>query len=744
MLTSLLIGFAMMDQDRPQNIEKFMTTRWSAEALAGRAWKEYPRPQLVRDRWLNLNGQWDYAIVPKDAKTAEPQGKINVPYPIQSHLSGVKKQVYADQALWYWRKFTLPSDWKGQVQLNFGAVDWQCWVYVNGKLAGEHFGGYDPFSFLIKDHLRPGENEISIKVWDPTTDGDQPYGKQTFKPEGIWYTAVTGIWQTVWLEPVSTSSITSVSAVTKTSGDVSLNVPIQGVANGLTTHARVTLNHQEVAVGNAPAGAPLNFKITKPQLWSPDSPTLYDVHIELREGGRVVDGVDSYFGIREITMKKDKFGLRTYLNGEHVFMFGPLDQGWWPDGLYTPPTDDALRYDLEVTKRAGFNTVRKHVKVEPARFYRHCDELGLLVWQDMPSNLKFGPGWNTNYREVNLKPDGPRPEDSKKRFEREWLEIMDACRPFTCVVVWVPFNEAWGQFDTKRVTEWTKKHDPTRLVNSASGGNFVKTGDIMDIHVYPGPGAPPAEPDRVIVLGEFGGLGLPVDGHTWQAKDNWGYQSYTTAEALMVRYEELIKNLVLLKAQGLSAAIYTQTTDVEIETNGLLTYDRAIAKMPIDWLRKVNTSVYGPAVTMNAILPTADDKAGEWRYTESDPGATWFGASFDDSGWKKGKSGFGTAQTPGAVVGTEWKGDRIWIRREFEAKDGSGDLWLKIHHDEDAVVYLNGKQIAEFKGYVGSYGFKDLPDGILLPGRNVLAVSCRQTRGGQYIDAGIYRSVTQK
>ncbi|MBX3117927.1 MAG: hypothetical protein KF784_02605 [Fimbriimonadaceae bacterium] len=731
------------EQDRPVTIEKWMSTRWSADALAGRAWKEYPRPQMVRDRWENLNGSWEYAIAPANLEIwPGAQGKILVPYPVQSHLSGVQKQVYADQALWYRRTVVVPDGWKGQrLRLNFGAVDWHTKVLVNGKLVGEHFGGYDPFGFDITDALKAGENELVLRVWDPTTDGDQPYGKQTFTPSGIWYTAVTGIWQTVWMEPVSTSSIALVVAETKISGDVKVDVGVEGKHEGLTVHVKAMLNGAEVATGSAPAGKPIALKVPQPRLWSPDSPTLYDLEVELRQGEKAVDKAGSYFGIREIALKEDKFGVRTYLNGEPIFMFGPLDQGWWPDGLYTPPSDDALRYDLEVLKRAGFNTVRKHVKVEPARFYRHCDELGLLVWQDMPSNLKFGPGWNTNFRVKNEKPDGPRPAVSKQAFEDEWRNIMTACKPFPSVVVWVPFNEAWGQFDTKRVSDWTKAFDPSRLVNPASGGNFVEAGDMLDIHVYPGPGSPDPVPGRAIVLGEFGGLGLPVDKHTWQEKDNWGYRSFTNSADLMVRYEQLIKSLTLLKSKGLSAAIYTQTTDVEIEVNGLMTYDRSILKMPLDWLRKVNSAVYGPPMTMQAVLPTADDSPGEWSYTESEPAADWFGEAFSAVGWKQGKSGFGTAQTPGAIVGTVWSSEKIWIRREFTAVDVSGDLWLKIHHDEDAVVYLNGSEIARLEGYTTDYLFVDIPDGLLRSGKNVIAVSCKQTSGGQYIDAGFYRAV---
>jgi len=743
MLITLLAGMAMMDQDRPTNIEKWMPTRWTQEAISGKAWHEYPRPQLIRSQWENLNGTWDYAIADSRVETwPGVQGEIRVPFSIQSHLSGVQKQVYADQALWYRRSFTIPSGWKDKrIRLNFGAVDWQCKVLVNGKVVGEHFGGYDPFSIDITDALKSGSNEIVMRVWDPTTDGDQPYGKQNFRPSGIWYTAVTGIWQTVWLEPVAATSIQSVVPETKISGAVRLAVSVQNLREGLSLHAKASLKGVPVATATAPTGSFLDLEIAKPKLWSPGSPTLYDVEIELRRGKVVVDRVQSYFGIREIALRKDKYGVRTYLNGEPVFMFGPLDQGWWPDGLYTPPTDGALRYDLEILKKAGYNAIRKHVKVEPARFYRHCDELGLLVWQDMPSNLKFGPGWNTNTRQVNAKPDGNRPEDSKRRWEKEWAHIVETCKPYPSVVVWVPFNEAWGQFDTKRIAEWTKKLDPTRLVNSASGGNFVKTGDIMDIHVYPGPGAPDPEPNRATVLGEFGGLGMPVEGHTWQQKDNWGYRNFTKVPELMARYEDLIKSLTLLKSKGLNAAIYTQTTDVEVEVNGLMTYDRAMVKMPLDWLRKVNTQVYGPPITMKVVVPTAEDAPQDWSYTFMEPGTDWFAESFKPSGWKVGKSGFGTEITPGARVGTVWSGDRIWIRREFQVTDPSGDLWLKIHHDEDAEVYLNGKLVAKLEGYTSSYGYVDIPNGVLRKGRNVIAVSCRQTQGGQYIDAGIDRAI---
>lgn len=730
----------MSQEQRSPIVDKWKGTRWTADALAGRGWEVYPRPQMVRDDWLNLNGRWEYAISDRTVPSwPGPDGSILVPYPVQSRISGVQRQVYEDQALWYRTRFSRPKGWTSpKTRLHFGAVDWEATVWVNGKQVGQHRGGYDPFSFDVSEFLTDGENEIVVRAWDPTDTGDQPHGKQFFNPNGIWYTAVTGIWQTVWLEPEAEAALRSVHSVTEISGRVTIKPEVTEPA-GLRVEADVIWNGEVVASGSAAAGGDLVVNVPAPRLWSPDAPNLYDAEVRLVRGNDVIDRVRTYFGIREIALKTDAFGPRVYLNGEPVFMFGPLDQGWWPDGLYTPPSDDALRYDLEVTKRAGFNTVRKHVKVEPATFYRHCDELGLLVWQDMPSNLKFPPGWDMDFRKENPKADGPRPQESKDQFLIEWGNIMDACRAFPSVVIWVPFNEAWGQFDTKRITEWTKAFDPSRLVNSASGGNFVDTGDIQDIHAYPGPATPDRLPDRAIVLGEFGGLGLPVKGHLWQDRDNWGYRTYDSVDVLKGHYEQLIKQLVLLKGSGLSGAIYTQTTDVEGEVNGLLTYDRMVVKMPLDWLNRVNRQVYRSPVTLEAVLPTAEEASADWRFTTDAPGENWFQPGFSESGWSTGRGGFGTEGTPGATIGTVWSGKTIWIRRTFDVSDVTGDLYLKVHHDEKATVYINGTLVAKLDGYATGYIYVDLPDGILKSGRNVIAIHCEQTQGGQYIDAGISR-----
>ncbi len=537
----------------------------------------------------------------------------------------------------------------------------------------------------------------------------------------------------------SQAGITSVEAKTALNGEISLDLGLDGDLGGKSISAVVLDKGKEVAKVTSVLSEKLGLKVPQPKLWSPDSPHLYDLELTISSGGKVLDKVSSYFGIRTVEVKPSQNGEQIYLNGQPIFMFGLLDQGWWPDGLYTPPTDEAMLYDLQVTKRAGFNTVRKHVKVEPARFYRHCDELGLLVWQDMPSNLKFGPKWDMNWTKMNSNPDGNRPDRSKAQFLSEWSNVMSACRVYPSVVVWVPFNEAWGQHDTVSVANWTKKFDPTRIVNAASGGNFVQAGDIFDIHEYPGPGAPHLVPGMAIVNGEFGGLGLPVKGHTWQDENNWGYQSFADKNALMNRYQEMIDHLLILKGKGLSGAIYTQTTDVEVEVNGLMTYDRDVVKMPIDWLRRVNSKIYGPAPVTESVLPASDQSEVEWRFTTRQPAEDWYLSSFSDLGWTKGKGGFGSQGTPGAKIGTEWTSSDIWVRREFNVKDPSGDLWLKLHHDETAEVYLNGVLVGEYKGYSTGYVLRNIQDGVLKTGKNILAIHCHQTQGGQFIDAGIVR-----
>jgi hypothetical protein len=416
------------------------------------------------------------------------------------------------------------------------------------------------------------------------------------------------------------------------------------------------------------------------------------------------------------------------LNGEPLFQYGPLDQGWWPDGLYTAPNDEALQYDVEITKKLGFNMARKHVKVEPARWYYWCDKLGLLVWQDMPS------GNNSTF-------------EGQRNFERELAKMIGSFGNHPSIVMWVPFNEGWGQHDTERVVELTRKLDPTRLVNNASGWTDTKTGDVHDIHSYPGPSAPPVEEMRAIVLGEFGGLGLPLKGHTWQDEKNWGYRSYTTAEALTDAYLELVVRLRPLIGQGLAAAVYTQTTDVEIEVNGLLTYDRSVIKMDTERIAAAAAKLYLPPPSVEVVVATSQEEPQTWRYTLEQPADGWEKADFDDAKWDSGPGGFGRANTPGTVVRTEWHADNIWVRRTFELGEPPAEAHLLIHHDEDAEVYVNGVRVAELKGYTTGYIVHPLSaeaQKAFRDGRNVIAIHCKQTGGGQYIDAGIVNLVEAK
>ena len=585
-------------------------TRWAREVSPKNAHPEYPRPQMVRKDWLNLNGLWDCAITDKDASTPRQWlGKILVPFPVESALSGVMKMVGETNQLWYRRAFSVPKGWKNKrVLLHFGAVDWEAKVFINGKQLGTHRGGYDGFSFDITDALKAkGENEIVVNVWDPIDARPQPRGKQVRKPGGIWYTPTSGIWQTVWLEPVATSYIRRVK-ITPMLDISSVDLEPECVVSpgGETTLVRIQVfDGKKLVVGtntsileNANLST-VNWRqktsihIPEPKIWSPESPALYDARIAVLRSGRVVDEITSYFAMRKISMARDDQGrLRIQLNNKPCFMLGPLDQGFWPDGLYTAPTDEALRYDIEVLKKLGFNMARKHVKVEPERWYYWCDKLGLLVWQDMPSGDKsaewHGPS-GVDGKEMQRTPE------SAAIYERELKALIDGRYNHPSIVVWVPFNEGWGQFDTVRVLNLTKQLDPTRLVDGASGGNHFPAGDILDHHQYPGPGAPKPVTDRAMVLGEFGGLGLPLKGHTWQVEKNWGYRSFKSSEELTENYVALLKKLQpMIEDSGLSAAIYTQTTDVEVEVNGLMTYDRAVVKMPVETVAAANKAVYTP------------------------------------------------------------------------------------------------------------------------------------------------------
>ncbi|WP_373523342.1 glycoside hydrolase family 2 protein [Aquiflexum sp.] len=588
-----------------------ISSPWSEKVNVNLPHPEYPRPQMERESWVNLNGQWEYAILTKGNNIPENfQGKITVPFPVESQLSGVGKIVGKDNELWYFRKIEISnSQRKGKVLIHFGAVDWETEVFVNGQSLGIHRGGYDPFYFDITGALKRGRSqEITVRVWDPSDDGPQPRGKQVKKPNSIWYTPVTGIWQTVWLETVPETFISSLKTTPDfDSNSIKIKPELIGSATGTKLKVSVFAAGNKIAESIEDAGRELELAIPNARHWSPESPFLYDLEVELLNGNRTLDKVKSYAAIRKISMGYDSNGIkRMLLNNKFVFQYGPLDQGWWPDGLYTAPTEEAMVFDIFKTQEMGFNMIRKHVKVEPARWYYHCDKMGMLVWQDMP-NGDHGNAWEHRLGIVGKGTERDRTAESEEIFKKEWKAIIDANYNFPSIVVWVPFNEAWGQFKTREITAWTKKYDPTRLVNSASGGNFIMdgakiNGDMIDLHSYPEAVMP--DPgiygkDNIIVLGEFGGLGLPVENHTWQEKDNWGYQSFKSKKELADRYAKLIETMESLIPMGLSAAVYTQTTDVEIEINGLMTYDRKVIKFDEKWLKDLHEKLYKINVNLN-------------------------------------------------------------------------------------------------------------------------------------------------
>lgn len=568
-------------------------TQWAEQVNPKSVLPEYPRPLMERSEWQNLNGEWEYAIKPVgEVEPASFDGNILVPFAVESSLSGVQKEVGEKNELWYKRSFTVPAKWKGKdVMLNFGAVDWKAEVFVNDVLVGSHKGGYTPFSFNITPFLKgSGAQKLVVRVWDPSDKGYQPIGKQTSNPQGIWYTSVTGIWQTVWLEPVASNHITAVKSIPNVDANA-LNVTVGASTPCVTSIVEVKLLDKGAVVASAKGvqGQELRLGVKNPTLWSPENPYLYDMSITLSQNGKVIDQVKSYTAFRKISVEKDKNGiLRMCLNNKPLFHYGPLDQGWWPDGLYTAPTDEALLYDIKKTKEWGFNMIRKHVKVEPARWYYHCDKEGILVWQDMPSG-DMGNRWEPH--KYNGGTDKERSMESVANYYQEWKEIMDLGVSHPSIVVWVPFNEAWGQFDTEKVVAWTKAYDPSRLVNPASGGNHRPCGDILDLHNYPGPDMFLFDAQRVTVLGEYGGIGLPLENHLWWNKRNWGYIQFKNSDEVTAEYVKYANELKGFVKRGFSAAVYTQTTDVEGEVNGLMTYDRKVIKINEAKVKAANQSV---------------------------------------------------------------------------------------------------------------------------------------------------------
>ena len=585
-----------------------LITVWGADVTPENAWTEYPRPQLERDQWQNLNGHWDYAITPVD-RTEKPSqwaGKILVPYCLESKLGGVRRLLDATEALWYRRTFEAEKTGGKRLLLNFEAVDYRCEVFVNGRSVGTHQGGNTPFSFDITEATTNGNNELFVRVEDET-EAFQLRGKQTLNARGIWYTQVSGIWQTVWLERVNESYLSDLKIASDAkSGTFTVNPVVQGSAA-----KRVVIvtkdNGQPIKTTEFPVeGGAARITVNAPKLWSPSSPHLYEFDVSLLDAdGDEIDRVRSYSGIRSVGKTKDADGhWRFTLNGEIVFHWGPLDQGWWPDGLLTPPSDEAMLFDIQWLKRAGFNMIRKHIKVEPRRYYYHCDRLGMMVWQDHVSG-----GENPNWTRLKPNPvDAKWPAKEHRQFMRELERMIATLENHPSIVSWVPFNERWGQHQTTKVGEWTAKRDPSRLVNVASGGNFWPVGDVVDAHSYPHPEFPFAQgaggrfDDYIKVMGEFGGHGYPVKGHLWDSnRRNWGYGGLPQNETeYKDRYVTSLQMLNQLRAKGIAGGVYTQTTDVEGEINGLISYDRKAIKIPAEELADLHKVLFAPVEAKDA------------------------------------------------------------------------------------------------------------------------------------------------
>ncbi len=741
-----------------------MLTPWGEKMTPETAWREYPRPQLVRANWTNLNGLWQYAVSPKAIGTKtlphDWAGEILVPFAVEAPLSGVGRLLEREELLWYRRTISVTKKPGMRTLLHFGGVDFRAQVFIGKTEVTDvpHEGAQAPWCVDITDYVVDGENELTVCAWDPTTSFIGTCGKQSFKPRGCFYTRCSGIWQTVWMEEVPAAHITGYTAYGADLKNGTIRVKVTGVdtpaSHRAGTVGKVTASWKGEVVASAEFvfGEEVTLQLPKDvKLWTPDAPNLYD--LKLTYGA---DEAKGYFAMRTLETRRDASGTpRFYLNGEVCFLQGPLDQGWWPDGLLTPPSDEAMQFDIKTLKSLGCNMMRKHIKVEPARYYYLCDTLGMMMLQDMPS----GP----------VDCDENCSENARYgMYRREFREVLDSIAVFPCIVMWIPYNEAWGQpgeLLTHCTFDWVRRVDPDhRLVDTGSGwfdyeqnreeeqiaewGRLVT--DSNDIHNYRGPGMVSANGYRVSFLGEFGGLGQLVEGHLWNPKaGNWGYggtKDTATKEGLEKVYCGLIERLAVLARDGLGGSVYTQTTDVETESNGYLTYDRKVLKIDAEKVRAKHLAVYEAAkegaariVTRHEIFP----RTSVWAYTFEKPAEGWEKPAFDDSAWPRAKGGFG-ADAPGPRPNVRWKTPHLWARRTFtyDPSVAFDEVLLDLAHDEGVQMYLNGKPIFEVKGFNVGYENFAIDKARFLdavkPGENVLAVEVSQTIGGQFFDTGLF------
>ncbi len=706
-----------------------LMTDWAQQVNPTNTLPEYPRPQMVRTNWMNLNGIWQFQ--PGATNDPVPVGQtlsseILVPFPMESAISGVK-HYYTNS--WYRRTFTVPVGWSGQnLLLHLDAVDWESEVFINGHSLGIHRGGYDPATYDITAFVTgSGPQEIIVRDYDPTDNAGEPRGKQTLYPGGIMYTSTSGIWQPVWLEPVPATSIGSIKLVPDIdNARLAVAANVSGATNNITVNAVARIGTNIVSSISGAPGATLLLSVPSPKLWSPTNPFLYDLDVTLSNATTKVDSVVSYFGMRKVSLATNNNIVKILLNNQFVFEFGPLDQGFWPDGIYTAPTDLALKSDIEIDKALGWNLIRKHIKVERARWYYWADKLGIMVWQDMPS--------------LNSYTGNPQPIDTPQ-FETELVRLVTNHWNSPSIIMWVVFNESQGQHDTATLVAEVKALDPSRLVNQASGGSYFGVGDIFDVHAYPDPGYPTTT-NQVVACGEFGGIGLSITNHIWAA--GGGYVAATNGDDMAAQFENFTGELSdYVQNHGLSAAVYTQISDVETELNGVLTYDRKVIKPN---LRRMQAAILSPLAQYNyfTVLPTSQTIAQTWKFITNTPAANWTATNFSDVAWSSGPGGFGTAGTPGAVIGTTWNTADIWLRRTFNpgalTAQQVSNLVVNVHHDEDVEVYINGTLAYSASGYISAYSHFAITDAgraaLKLSAANTLAVHCHQTGGGQFVDVG--------